>query len=589
MSFSLMRARDPQAAIAEATDKGVHITQLLGDSLVEVLADSDFDLTALASLEPVDQDALTDQDKLFFQAWHAPQKPIHIEPAAHEHARCGGVRRLQGFEAVQAPAPGGFSASLTGIVAIKVYAVSIGSGPQAFSFDDTIALLQRINGDNQNVQQQLRAVSPASLTFAMSLDVPVIDIPVEGGEIDTTAAITATCQTYGLNFQDADQVANYIKAFAKRSNATGGGMMLAVKPELSDGNRGLAYYYPGLAIVTTAHTAAPIPGLYLHEMLHLFGAADEYLRTSSFEPAGAYAVPNCNTMTRPKPVPSCCEVPEVSCIMRNELDQRMCDWTKKQVGWSGWLQIPNSSDNPVTQISCGNDGSLWAINSLGGLMRADAPGQWDNPVWIDQALITAISQVVAYDSDTYFMLDEDGGAYLGNTSGRLVKLQGAIDHQFLSVSPVTISGNTRLIAVEANGGLYEWPVSFANPSKGDWTKIPLGGSFKSLACARNIGLTWLVGGNDQLYFTDPKFSALKGLGGTVTQVAVSPDAQTAYAINAGYKPDDVWAVSPKGFRMVPGYLSSITIGAGTAENNWRPNFWGLSDSNLYRRVILATP
>ena len=74
-----------------------------------------------------------------------------------------------------------------------------------------------------------------------------------------------------------------------------------------------------------------IDAVFVHEICHIFGAADEYGRCKS-RPTGTYNVPNGNCVKEPQ-----------DCIMYNTALQ-ICEWTRAQIGWPGWYLA--SSDNP---------------------------------------------------------------------------------------------------------------------------------------------------------------------------------------------------------------------------------------------------
>jgi hypothetical protein len=94
-------------------------------------------------------------------------------------------------------------------------------------------------------------------------------------------------------------------------------------------------------------------GVAAHEVCHLFGATDEYNWGDSTRCSTCESLHGCNQI----PNGNCteCARPRVGCLMMLSFRDRICDWTRAHIGWSGlFVELTTADENEA-----GSEDNVW--------------------------------------------------------------------------------------------------------------------------------------------------------------------------------------------------------------------------------------
>jgi hypothetical protein len=607
MKFHLLRTADINAARHEVAKAGLHMTQILGDRLVEIHAPDDFDPTVLETATPIEEKvAPEDPDHPLIKAWRgigaATQEQVVPQP---KPGGCAGAGQTLSGDAAGAGVQQPF---LMGVVAITVVLLDVGI--KTFSTNDYADTIGAICVENRALAIQ----APAQcLTIRMGIlqatASPQIR-PVESGSYFVGELMGGTLLALGQSPQPSSAVVAFVNGLLQSKGADSAGLCAVTKVPMVQGppkyvkNVGSAYIPDRTFILTTNGSSAPAPNLYTHELLHLWGALDEY--EGSCDPsevsANPWQTPNCNCQSTGGDFPSCCGGgTHLACVM-NQLvaTGSPCVWTRQQVGWSSWV-MPSVPQGGLKFIACAPDGSLWGIDNGDTLWVAGAPALYQEPKWQNFRLGRAAWSALSPISDTQgYGVGTNRYPYTITLSGvsMEISLMSANPPELYKVAPCMNDSELQLYGLGSNNRLYQWSFKTSN-----WNEVdgfPHNGTITNIAAAWNAGILWCIDNQQNAFSYNVGNGASweESFGPDISQIGVSSDGLWVYGcMPAGGEPrhPNLYTLTGQGSRspqFVPlndGYVTSVALGGPSTGTDVAPGMWALDQNNaLLRRNLLAT-
>jgi hypothetical protein len=286
--------------------------------------------------------------------------------------------------------------------------------------------------------------------------------------------------------------------------------------------------------------------VFAHETCHIFGAADEY-GTCVCGNSGTFNVPNSNCVN--------CTSSQVPCLM-NANTLSLCAWSRGQIGWSTWAQMPGGLKN----VSAAADGTVWGVNSADNIYKYVG----GSSVW--QQMPGALVRVSAGSAANVWGVNSTGNIYkyVGGSTVWQQIAGGLID--------VDVAADGTVWGVNSAGNIYKYVGGAAV-----WQQVP--GGLRRISVG-SAGIVWGVNSVGNIYKYVGGSAGWQLIPGALTEIGAAADG-TVWGVNSAgniYK----YVGGSAAWQQISGGLTQISVGGASV-------IWGVNSAgNIYRRLVGAT-
>ena len=374
--FELLFTQDFAKANEEIEQLGGRVIQIFSDSVFEAMmpestdpafASKSIDLTSLKFSATTPGFALDETLELFTRAWrHLQTKQLSAAVGAQGLPQNGDEANKSSAPTTAFRSqilPPGTSQAMTGLVALGLVFVS---GPTYWLKFGSSEIDEAISNVIK-AQRYLASVADPNAQLRFTYYYYTVDIdavpPASCKDTESCEKVWREPTLKALGRSSCSVFMDVIKD-AKKSKWVYLGFLHKYPSYPADayvattGNQGLGY----ICIKYDSWQYGPFAHAFAHETCHVFGAADEYNFSETIKctcgNSGQYNVPNKNCV-------NC--APQWSCLMSDSrFAWNICEWSRGQIGWSYWEEIPGVN---LIDISVASDGAVWGIDRNNNVVR----------------------------------------------------------------------------------------------------------------------------------------------------------------------------------------------------------------------------
>ncbi|MBX7046620.1 MAG: glycoside hydrolase [Ignavibacteria bacterium] len=321
-------------AYSEIISAGGRVPLQLPDKVLVAALPDDFNLSELKFSSTEKPGTLDENSEAFVIAWNRISEKSSSASVSSEGKRMMADTEPPTQTTDDSNKPAETSQSMNGKIAVGVLVIS---GPQAdnvnITIDEYYKVLTEVAEGNTFLAT---ACYEANITFVLtSFYITISASPQPNldctASLDNSRACEAVFRNPALQAIGFDPSYDGVVALVKSlmaANTTNWGYVSFFSKYPMQGD-GYAY---GVNTYMNLTKWDEMSEVYVHEVCHVFGAADEY-----DEPPvvcgcgnyGTYPTPNNNCA-------ACPYTPKVPCLMEHFWEKYLCNWSRGQIGWGYW-------------------------------------------------------------------------------------------------------------------------------------------------------------------------------------------------------------------------------------------------------------